>query len=564
MKIVDLHVHSNRSDGTLSPAQLVDYAIEKNLSAFALTDHDTIDGLEEAINYANSIHFSNSANSLSNSSSAASELEVIPGIELSTEYQGKDIHIIGLYIDYHNPSFCRQLQNFVDSRIQRNLKMCTLLQQKGIDITYEKLCKEFPNSVITRAHYGKYLFHYGYVKSIQEAFERYIGDYAPCYVPREKVTPAQAVELILQADGIPILAHPILYHLSDMRLDALVSELTEVGLLGIEAIYATYHMAEEQQIRRLAKKYHLLISGGSDFHGSNKPGLDLATGYGNLVVPAFILDNIKASRKNLLFTDMDGTLLNDASEISPSLKAALDKITQKGHHLILSSGRPLPSILEVRENLGLIYPNMLIISNNGALIYDCDTKQNILVHRLELEDIRYIVNAAEKRHLHIHAYTDKEIVCHGLNDELKFYTRRIHMPLKCVKDIPSALTEGSYKLQAIHLTNRRELEDFRQEIADYCKDHIQLIFSNDQYLEILPAAAGKGSALSFVCRYLHAPFRHTFAAGDAENDISMLQAASTGIAMQNATEVVKQAAQIITSKDNNHDGLMEILEQYFL
>lgn len=286
MKAVDLHVHSNRSDGTYTPTELVDYAIKKDLTAFALTDHDTTAGLAQAIDYANTLRLSN-----------PDVPEVIPGIELSCEYQGKDIHIVGLYIDYTSEEFNTQLEDFVASREARNEKMCHLLREKGIDITYEKLLSEFPDCVITRAHYGKYLLNHGYVTSMVEAFDRYIGDHAPCFVPREKITPQQGISMILSAGGIPILAHPILYHLSDSRLDALVALLKEAGLMGIEAIYTTYSPSEERQIRKLAKKYNLLISGGSDFHGSIKPKTDLRTGHGKLFVPKEILDDIKLAHK---------------------------------------------------------------------------------------------------------------------------------------------------------------------------------------------------------------------------------------------------------------------------
>lgn len=198
MHTVDLHVHSTKSDGSLSPSQLVDLAGEKGLDAFALTDHDTIDGLDEAIEY-------NSGNSL----------EIIPGIEFSTEYMGKDIHILGLFIDYKMPSFRRQIQAFVDSRILRNEKMCRNLQEAGIDISFDKLKEAFPGSVITRGHYARYLLEHGYIKSLPEAFERYVGDRCRYFVPREKVTPEQAVHLILDAKGLPILAHPTLYHMGE-------------------------------------------------------------------------------------------------------------------------------------------------------------------------------------------------------------------------------------------------------------------------------------------------------------------------------------------------------------
>lgn len=559
--MIDLHVHSTRSDGTFSPTELVDYAIEKNLKAFALTDHDTVDGLEEAISYAENLRQKYLATGQSELASAVPE--IIPGIELSSEHEGRDIHIVGLFIDYKNPAFCDYLKHFVESRDLRNEKMCKLLQDAGIDITYQSLQEAFPDSVITRAHYAKYMLNHGYIKSMKEAFDRYIGDHCPYYVPRKKVTPAQAVELILQADGVPVLAHPVLYGMGSAKLDSVVAELKEAGLMGIEALYSTYTSADERQIRSLASKYNLLVSGGSDFHGSNKPDLDLGVGYGRLNVPDFVLENIRATRKNLLFTDMDGTLLRNDCTISPAMRAALDKMTAAGHHLILSSGRPLPSILEVRDKEQINYPNMLILSNNGALVYDCDRDCNLLECRICQEDIAYIVAKAEERGLHIHGYTAREIVCHGMNAELEFYTSRIHLPLICVDDIADFLPDGCFKLQSIHLTDRSVLEDFRESLLDYCGDRIQMIFSNDQYLEILPAQAGKGNALRFIADHLHAPLSHTFASGDAENDLSMLEAAGTGIAMANASDAVKEAAQIITEKTNHEDGLIEIIEKYF-
>lgn len=556
LTMVDLHVHSTRSDGTFSPKELVDYAIEKRLTAFALTDHDTTCGLDEAMTYAYELR----------QTQDISIPEIIPGIEFSTEYQGRDVHIVGLYIDYKNPEFSKPLQDFINSRNLRNEKMCALLRERGIDITYENLLAEFPDSVITRAHYGKYLLEHGYVGSINEAFDRYVGDHAPCFVPREKVTPAQAVKLILAADGIPILAHPILYRMSEARLETLVAELKEAGLMGIEAIYCTYNAGEERQIRRLAAKYNLLISGGSDFHGANKPKLDLGTGYGSLNVPDSVLTDIKSAMKNLLFTDMDGTLLRKDCTISPAMKEALNRMTAAGHHLILSSGRPLPGILDVCNQMGLNYPNMLIIANNGALIYDCDRRKPILEHRIRPEDIAYIVSKTEALGIHIHGYTDEKIVCHELNEELSFYTSRIHMPLLCVEDIAGALPEGSYKLQAIHLTDKNALLQLRDALlADSdIGNRVQMFFSNEYYLEILPIKAGKGNALRFVTDYLPAPHSHTFAAGDAENDMSMLKAAHTSIAMANADEAVKACADIVTKKSNEEDGLLQVLEEYFI
>lgn len=281
-KGVDLHVHSNRSDGSLSPSDLVLEAKKKGLCAFALTDHDTVDGIDEAL-----------------STAKDSGIRLIPGIELSTEYEGKDIHIVGLLIDKEQPAFKEKLKKFVDSRTERNRKMCQRLTDAGLSLTYEELQEEFPDSVITRAHYAQILLKKGYIKSLKEAFDRYIGDRGPCFVPREKITPEDGVRLILNAKGIPILAHPLLYGMGEERLQCLIDRLKDAGLVGMEAIYSTYTPSEEVQMRRLAEKNGLLPSGGSDFHGKAKPGLSMGNGYGRLYVPEEILTALQKRREEL-------------------------------------------------------------------------------------------------------------------------------------------------------------------------------------------------------------------------------------------------------------------------
>lgn len=281
-KGVDLHVHSNRSDGSLSPSDLVLEAKKKGLCAFALTDHDTVDGIDEAL-----------------STAKDSGIRLIPGIELSTEYEGKDIHIVGLLIDKEQPAFKEKLKKFVDSRTERNRKMCQRLTDAGLPLTYEELQDEFPDSVITRAHYAQILLKKGYIKSLKEAFDRYIGDRGPCFVPREKITPEDGVRLILNAKGIPILAHPLLYGMGEERLQCLIDRLKDAGLVGMEAIYSTYTPSEEVQMRRLAEKNGLLPSGGSDFHGKAKPGLSMGNGYGRLYVPEEILTALQKRREEL-------------------------------------------------------------------------------------------------------------------------------------------------------------------------------------------------------------------------------------------------------------------------
>ena len=280
MKRIDLHTHSTCSDGSYSVKELIDYAHEKDLAAIALTDHDTIDGVEEAVTYGKEKY---------------PDMEVIPGIEFSTVNEGKDVHVVGLYVDYTDQKLKDRLATFKNARVERNIKMCNKLTEGGIPISYEELEEAFPDTTITRAHYAKFMLEKGYIKSRQEAFDRYIGDNCPYFVPRENITPEMAIECILENGAVPILAHPVLYHMSDAKLEALVVRLKEVGLKGLEAIYTTYEAYEERQMKELAAKHDLLISGGSDFHGSNKVGIDLGVGHGSLFLPEDLLPAIKAA-----------------------------------------------------------------------------------------------------------------------------------------------------------------------------------------------------------------------------------------------------------------------------
>ena len=154
--------------------------------------------------------------------------------------------------------------------------------------------------MITRAHFARLLLSKGYIRTLKEAFEKLIGDDCPYYVPREKVTPEDGVRLILKAGGVPILAHPLLYHMKEEELTELIVSLKKAGLVGIEALYSTHSELEESFVRRLARKNDLLISGGSDFHGGNKPGLELGTGYGGLKVPYDVLSGLRGYAYNIM------------------------------------------------------------------------------------------------------------------------------------------------------------------------------------------------------------------------------------------------------------------------
>ena len=282
MKYIDLHVHSTASDGSYTPSELVNYAVKKNLAAFALTDHDTTAGIDEALSEAMKI----------NDSADKEIIQVIPGIELSAEHNGKDIHILGLNIDYKDENFNKEVAIYRDSRDSRNEKMIEKMQECGFNITPEMVKNRFKDAVITRAHYAIMLIEGGYVKNKDEAFEKYLNHGCICYIPRTKDSVVDAIRMILNANGKPVLAHPLLYKLSNSALEDLVRLLTDNGLQGIEAIYSANKWTDESRMKQLAKKYNLFITGGSDFHGLAKPTLDLGIGYGNLKVPYELLNNL--------------------------------------------------------------------------------------------------------------------------------------------------------------------------------------------------------------------------------------------------------------------------------
>ena len=295
MHPIDLHSHSTKSDGSYTPAELVRYAHSKGLSAIALTDHDTAEGIGEAMETAALMQKEADAlRAADTSDNDAPVPEVIPGIELSTQYKDKDVHIVGLFIDWKDPSFNARLREFADARIYRNRKMCRLLTQGGYPITYEALEEAFPDTVITRAHFAQYLLDRGMISSIDEAFRKLIGDDCPYFVPREKISPQSAVSFLLSFGAVPILAHPMQYKFSEKELCELLTSLCGIGLAGIEVYYSTHKPADTALFMRLAGRYGLLPSGGSDFHGTRKKNLDLGTGYGGLYVPEIILPPLRA------------------------------------------------------------------------------------------------------------------------------------------------------------------------------------------------------------------------------------------------------------------------------
>ena len=272
----------------------------------------------------------------------------------------------------------------------------------------------------------------------------------------------------------------------------------------------------------------------------------------------------KNAGTKILFSDMDGTLLKNDSTVSPGTKRVLDRMTAAGHRLVLTSGRPLDSMLEVMEQEGLFYPDTLLIAYNGSLTWDCTAQAPLFSLPLPLDICRGIADAARRYGVHYQTYTDHEIVCEKEDEELRYYRRRIHLPVLLSPDPVSVLTAPPYKMHAIHLTDHERLEALKADVEERFSGRVTVQFSNDQYLEFFHSGSGKGSAILQLLRHLGIPVENSVSAGDAPNDISMLQAAGCGIAMKNADPEVKESADYITRFDNEHDGLADAVELLIL
>lgn len=284
MRYIDLHVHSSASDGSFTPEEVVTLAREAGLCSFALTDHDTVDGVSEALAKA----------------AQYDDIEVIPGTELSCYYQTREIHIVGLFVDHENRDFLEALRIMEQARYERNLRMVRNFVNAGIPMSIEELQNGNPKAVITRAHFAGQLIEKGVCKNKQEAFDRYLGVGCPFYLPKPQVTPEHVLSLIRNAGGTAILAHPYSYHFTKAQVEAMLDELIPLGLDGMECYYSTYDEGETSELRSIALHKHLLVSGGSDFHGAIKPDISIGTGWGSLRVPEKLLNEIRKHRQTNL------------------------------------------------------------------------------------------------------------------------------------------------------------------------------------------------------------------------------------------------------------------------
>ena len=274
---VDLHIHTAASDGTDTPRQAVELAAKLGLRAIAVTDHDSVSGIGEAL-------------------AAGAELgvEVIPGIEISADYKGNRAHILGLFIDPDAPSLRPALDWAVNERDERNKKIIGAMEADGFPISQEMLQQEYPDAVLGRPHMAEHLMKKGVVSSIQEAFDRLLAEGRPYYRPRERMPMGQAVDAIRRAGGVAILAHPMQYGYDADRRDAFIRSGMAAGAAGLEAYYSEHSQAQQAELLHTAARYGLAVSGGSDYHGSRKPHIAMGSGIaGSLHVPFQVLEALK-------------------------------------------------------------------------------------------------------------------------------------------------------------------------------------------------------------------------------------------------------------------------------
>ena len=266
----------------------------------------------------------------------------------------------------------------------------------------------------------------------------------------------------------------------------------------------------------------------------------------------------------ILFTDIDGTLLNDAKTLSPSVLNAMKEYTQSGGKVVLSSGRPLPGILQVIRDLHLETSNMYIIAYNGAMVYDLSNQKSLWEKRVPLSSVRTILDMAHENHIHCQTYTDEFVISEYDTPELHKYISHIHMPYEIKENITEYLASCDnympFKLLAITMDDQEALANFAKILEPVVGDHIHTFFSAYSYLECCMKEASKGNAVRFLCDYLGISVADTVAAGDAANDISMLEAAGVSFAMANGTEDVKKVATYITKNTNDEDGILEIFD----
>ena len=286
--MIDLHTHSRVSDGSESPGRVVELAAQAGCSALALTDHDTLAGLAQAQEAADRLG-----------------VRLVRGCEVScrkpqlpdgTRAEGS-MHVLCYFVEGDDGALQSELGQLQDDRLQRNHRLVARLRRLGVDVTWEEVAAEAGHQAgVGRPHFARVLVRKGAAIDVDDAFDRYLADGRPGYVPKGRLDGADVVQLAKESGAVAVLAHPLSLRFDATRLDQVVGGLSEVGLGGIEAIYGGYDADERRSLRRLAERHGVVASGGSDFHGTFKAGLSVGVGFGDLDVPESVLDELDTRR----------------------------------------------------------------------------------------------------------------------------------------------------------------------------------------------------------------------------------------------------------------------------
>lgn len=270
-------------------------------------------------------------------------------------------------------------------------------------------------------------------------------------------------------------------------------------------------------------------------------------------------------KKRMLFLDLDGTLLNDAKQITQGNREALNQALERGHGVIITTGRPLKSAMEQAHRLQLDRPGCYVIAYNGAVIYDWTEEKQIFSRTLPYTAVFRIFNQANAMSLHIQTYDSQRVLVEPRCDDaaVRRYGELIGIEFAVIEDVRKDLKEEPVKCLMINYEEKTELLKIQEWIRSNMCEEVDCFFSCDQYLEVVPKGMNKGEAVKMLCSMMHVAIENAVAVGDAANDLSMIDAAGIGVAMANGTEEVKRIADYITHRDNNHDGIQEVVERFF-
>jgi hypothetical protein len=280
MGYVDLHLHTTASDGVRTPSEVVRYAKSKQLQAIAVTDHDTIEGLEEALSEGDRIGF-----------------EVIPGREISAEFSPGSMHLLGYFLDIHHPFLIEKLKYLQEARAERNPKIVQKLNRLGIQLNYDDVVQASGGGQVGRPHFAQVLLERGYVRSIQEAFDRFLKKGAPAYADKFRFKASEAIHFINESNGVAVIAHPNTLGVNgNSALETLLLQLVKEGLRGIEVYYPEHSSTDIARYKFLAEKYGLVMTGGTDYHGMEGNELDIGVGRGDMRLPYSIVEELRAAQ----------------------------------------------------------------------------------------------------------------------------------------------------------------------------------------------------------------------------------------------------------------------------